>query len=450
MQFAGQRTDMDLNPIGKADNFLIKMTPDILPEPGAVLVHGISPQRTLAAGISEAEFTKYLTAQVFTKDTVAVGYNNIRFDNEFIRYTLWRNFHDPYEWSWKDGCSTWDILDVVRMTRALHPEGIEWPFAPDGRPTNSLEYLTAVNKLDHPDAHDAMSDVKACLAVARLLKHKQPELFEYLLNMRSKNKIAPLVTKAEPIIYTSGRYPAEFQKTAAAVMVIEKPDKSGALMYDLRIDPDQFKNLPPAELAKYWKDWSDEAVYFPVKELRYNRCPAIAPISRLDKDLANRLHIHRGMIQNHLLKLQKADGFGDNLLKALELMWPKRQPELVIDEQKVDGLLYDGFVKDQDKYKMSMVRAADPNELSELDVRFDDARLTALLPIYKARNFSQSLTSDEKQKWADFRRHKLFGGKAGLADRFFSQLDELGRTPGLDARKRSLLQDLRDYGQSIT
>src|SRR5579884_1078578 len=168
MQFAGQRTDMELNPLGEPDNILIKMTPDVLPQPDAVLVHGITPQRTLAEGITEAEFAKYLTSQVCNKDTIMVGYNNLRFDNDFIRFTLWRNFHDAYEWSWKEGCSTWDLLDVVRMTRALRPDGIKWPFAPDGTPSNRLEYMTVVNNLEHVNAHDALSDVQAAIDVARL------------------------------------------------------------------------------------------------------------------------------------------------------------------------------------------------------------------------------------------------------------------------------------------
>lgn len=446
MQFAGQRTDMDLNPIGKPDNFLIKMTADILPEPGAILVHGISPQRTLAEGLTEAEFAKYLTCQVSTPDTIIVGYNNIRFDNEFIRFTLWRNFHDAYEWSWKDGCSTWDLLDVVRMTRALRPEGIQWPLSADGTPSNKLEYLSSVNKLDHTDAHDALSDVNACLGLARLIKQKQPKLFDYLLNIRAKSKIIPFITKGDPVVYTSGRYPGEFMRTTIAVMVAEKPDKSGALMYDLRIDPDEFEDLSPAELAKRWKAWGEDVPYFPVKELRYNRCPAVAPLSSLDDSAAKRLQIHQDIAQNHLMKLRKADGFGGRLLKALDIMWPKQQPELVVDEQKVDGQLYDGFFSDTDKTKTSVIRAASASELAELKIEFEDGRLQTLLPLYKARNFAQSLAPDEKKAWENFRRQKLEGD----IGRFYQQLDELAKTPGMDLQKQALLKDLRDYAASIT
>ena len=449
MQFAGQRTDLNLDPVGNPDNLLIKMTPDVLPEPGAVLVHGITPQKTLEQGITEAEFAKYLTSQVFKPDTIIVGYNNIRFDNEFIRFILWRNFHDAYEWTWKNDRSTWDLLDTVRMTRALRPSGIEWPFAPDGKPTNSLEYISAVNKLDHVDAHDAMSDVKASIAVAHLLRQKQPKIFDFLLNIRSKHSIRPLVTKADPLVYTSGRYPSDFLKTTVVVIVAEKVDKSGALMFDLRIDPGEFKELSVDELAKRWADRSENAPYFPVKALQYNRCPAVAPLSVLDQASNERLSLHQEIIDDHLEKLQKAMGLGDRLLAALDKMWPPRQPEIVVDEQKVDEQLYDSLVKNQDKTKMSVVRTAKPEELLELLLDFEDDRLTALLPLYKARNFSEVLIKEELKGWKEFRRKKLLTGKVSQLDRFYAQVEELNKTPGLTTEKKHLLEDLKQYGQSV-
>jgi exodeoxyribonuclease-1 len=450
MQFAGQRTDTNLNPIGKPDNILIKMTPDVLPEPGAVLVHGITPQKTQEQGVTEAEFCKYLTSQVFKPDTTTVGYNNIRFDNEFIRFTLWRNFHDAYEWTWKDNCSSWDLLDTVRMTRALRPAGIEWPFAADGKPTNSLEYISAVNKLDHVDAHDAMSDVKASIAVARLLKQKQPKIFDFLLNIRAKRSVRPLVTKADPLVYTSGRYPSEFLKTTIAVMVAEKEDKSAALMFDLRIDPDEFKELSVDELASRWVDRSEDAPYFPVKLLAYNRAPAVAPLSVLDKTSLKRLSLHQKTINTHRQKLQKAKDFGDKLLEAHGKMWPPRQLGMVINEQKVDQQLYDALIKDEDKPRMSAVRAAKPEELAGWQSKFRDSRLNSLLPLYKARNFPESLTYQERQAWQKFRRQKLLTGKSSQADRFFAQLKEIAQTPGLTLVKKHLLKDLEEYGRSTT
>ncbi|HET7827470.1 MAG TPA: exodeoxyribonuclease I [Candidatus Saccharimonadales bacterium] len=446
MQFAGQRTDLDLKPVGEADNVLVKVTPDILPQPDAVLVHGITPQKTLSEGISEAELTKYLTSQVFSKDTIAIGFNNIRFDNDFVRFTFWRNFNDAYEWTWKEGCTTWDLLDVVRMTRALRPDGIKWPFAPDGKPSNKLELLAAVNKLDHAAAHDALSDVRASIDLARLLKSKQPKLFEYLLKHRDKKLVGPLVSSGRPIVYTSGRYPSEFNKTTVAAMVAQKDDKSGALMYDLRIDPDEFKDLSAAELAKRWAARGEDVPYFPVKTLAYNKCPAVAPIDVLQAgDGWAKIQLHKELVEDHLKKLQAAPGFGDKLLKALDIMWPKRQTGLVDDPQKVDSQLYDGFIPDEDKTKMAALRAAKAEEIS--DFNFKDGRLNLLLPLYKARNYPKTLSQDERKQWDNFRRRKLV--ESGQADNFFSRLEELAKTPGLDNEKKYLLEELNLYAQSV-
>jgi len=452
MQFAGQRTDKDLKPIGDPDNILIKMTDDVLPQPDAILITGITPQATRAGGITEAEFCKYFVEQIATPDTIMVGFNNIRFDNEFIRFTLWRNFYDAYEWSWKNGCSTWDLLDVTRMTRGLRPDGIKWPFAPDGKPSNRLESLASINKLEHANAHDALSDVNATIDMARLVKTKQPKLFDYLLANRGKNKVAPLVTSGQPLIYTSGRYPSDWQKTTVAVMVAAHPDKDAALMYDVRIDPEQFANLSPAELAKRWQDREENAPYFPVKILTYNRCPAIAPISTLDKASEERLQLQKEIIDKHFAKLQKQTDLGDKLVAALEITNKKYkdQQSLVVDETKVDGALYDGFVSDADKTKMRVVRAADANSLADLHLDFADERLKYLLPLYKARNFPASLAEDEVTWWENFKQHRLLGGdQKSKAASYFKRLGELAQQPGLSPEQQYLLEELQLYGQSV-
>lgn len=451
MQFAGQRTDMELKPLGEPDNILIKLTEDVLPQPEAVLITGITPQATRANGITEAEFLGYFTSEIAAKDTILVGYNNIRFDNEFIRFTLWRNFYDAYEWSWKNGCSTWDLLDMVRMTRALRPDGIKWPFAPDGKPSNKLEFLSSVNKLKHANAHDALSDVNAVIELARLVKSKQPKLFDYLLNHRGKNKVAPLVASGKPLVYTSGRYPSEWEKTTVVVMVAAHPDRNAALVYDLRIDPDEFKDFTPAELVERWQARGEDAPYFPVKVLAYNRCPAIAGDLRvLDESTQKRLKLHMEIIENHYQKLQKLEDFGDKLVAALELMTKAKQQGLVLDEQKVDGALYEGFINDADKTKMRVVRTADANKLADLHLDFADERLKLLLPLYKARNYPLSLTPEETSWWEKFKNRRLVeGGESSRAATYFNKLNELSASAGLTKEAKYLLDELRLYGESV-
>src|SRR5690606_8867344 len=184
---------------------------DLLPHPDACLITGITPQLARAKGIPENQFIANIHRELSAPGTCSVGYNSIRFDDEVTRYTLYRNFYDPYEREWRNGNSRWDIIDMVRACRALRPDGIEWPNNDDGKPSFELEHLTAANNLKHEAAHDALSDVYATIAVARLVKTRQPKLFDYLLKLRSKHEVAALLNLAQrkPVLHVSGMFPAE-------------------------------------------------------------------------------------------------------------------------------------------------------------------------------------------------------------------------------------------------
>lgn len=453
MQFAGQRTDMNLRPMGAPHNILIKLTEDVVPEPDAILVTGITPQQTLQDGITEAEFLQVFSQEIAMPDTVFVGYNSVRFDDEFMRYLHYRNFYDPYEWQWRDGRGRWDMLDVVRMTRALRPDGIEWPFSPDGVPSNRLELLTAVNKLDHENAHDALSDVSATIAVAQLIKKMQPRLFDYLLTTRDKKKVAELVEAQKPFVYSSGKYSSKYEKTTVAIALGKHPQKQGSLVYDLRVDPDNFIQLSVDELVERWQYVTDSDAApprLPVKVLQYNHCPAVAPLTVLDKVSQQRLDIDMAAIAANAALLIQNSEFYEKLIEAVQRMEEKRQGQLIGDESIVDAQLYDGFFGNADKTKMSVVRAAPAQELADLDILFHDQRLSALLPLYKARNFPIILTDDERATWEKFKERKLLGGKqSSRLAKFFNRLGELSNAPGLSDSKRYLLEELQLYGQSI-
>lgn len=249
MQFAGQRTDLSMNPIGDPFNILIKLTEDVLPDPDAILVTGITPQQTIDDGLTEVEFLKLFHKEITLPGTIFVGFNTVRFDDEFMRYLHYRNYYDAYQWHWQNGCSRWDLLDLTRMTRALRPENIMWPVDSEGKPTNRLELLTSINNLDHQNAHDALSDVRATISVAKMLNERQPRLFKYLLKMRDKNEVERLVKSGDRFVYSSGKYSGDFEKTTIAVYLADNP-KSGALVYDLRFDPTPWLNMPANQLVE--------------------------------------------------------------------------------------------------------------------------------------------------------------------------------------------------------
>jgi exodeoxyribonuclease-1 len=453
MQFAGQRTDLELKPVGEPVNLLIKLTPDALPEPEAIFVTGITPQQTLADGVTEAEFLQTFETEVNLPDTIFVGYNTIRFDDEFMRFLLYRNFYDPYEWQWKDGRSRWDLLDVVRMTRALRPDGIKWPVDKEGKPTNRLELLTALNGLDHENAHDALNDVQASIALAKLLRAKQPKLFDYLLGMRAKDKVKALVEADQPFVYSSGKYPAEFEKTTVAQLLCAHPKKQGALVYDLRHDPAEFLNMTAEQLAERWRYVKDSPdVRLPIKALQYNKCPAIAPLGVLTSDASaqKRLKIDLKTIRKHAQMLKTDSDFRDRVCQALDIVDGEFQQKLFAEEKIVDGQLYDGFAPDGDRKLLQEVRSAKPDDISPLNFRFHDKRLQALLPLYKARNYPAALTSEERTAWDEFCRKRLLDGEQNsrLA-KYFERLQELATRKSLTDEQRYLLEELQLYGESI-
>ena len=452
MQFAGQRTGMDLNPVGEPYDILIKISEDILPEPDAILITGITPQKTIADGITEAEFLKIFDAEINQEGTIFVGFNSIRFDDEFMRFTRYRNFYDPYEWQWKDGRGRWDILDVARMTRALRPGGIQWPFGSDGKPTNRLELLADVNKLDHHSAHDALSDVLATIDVARLIRDKQPRLFDYLLSMRDKKKVETLVNGKRPFVYTSGKYAVEFEKTTIAIVIGPQPDRQAVLVYDLRHDPSQFLAMKPEQLAEIWKYNKDpEALRLPVKTLQFNRCPAVAPLNVLDPDSQKRLGLDMASIEKHRRALETDPEFIKRLHIALQLANQEReQTTLVPDERQADTRLYEEFIPDGDKRQFSKLHNSPPEKLAEFIEAFSDQRLKALVPLYKARNFAKSLTSEEREAWEAHRKQALLGGgQNSRAAKFGQRLSELSGQKKLTGSQEYLLKELELYAESI-
>jgi len=445
MQFAGIRTDMNLNQIGEPVNMLVKLNDDVLPSPEALMVTGITPQQTIADGYTEAEFSKILVAEVFTPETIAVGFNNIRFDDEFIRYLFWRNFYDPYEWTWKDGRSRWDLLDVVRMTRALRPAGIKWPVDDKGIATNRLELIASVNEIDHFKAHDALSDVEALIAVTKLIREKQPQLYDYLLKMRDKNEVKKLVNLdyKQPFVYVSGRFDAVYNK-ATVSFPLTAGKNGNVIVYDLRYDPTPFINMNQKELAKkFYATWDerqvDDFVKLPVKELQYNRAPAVAPISVLAQgDGWKRIILDEATVTKHRDILLSAPGFAENIRSLFENREEyKKSPD-------PESQLYDGFVPDIDKMRIEAVRNANEHELADLHPNFTDERLDPLLLHYKARNFPKSLAEDEAIAWEKWRVDKITASLPAFAE----SLQKMSLVIA-DENKLFVLQELHLWAESI-
>jgi exodeoxyribonuclease-1 len=447
-QFAGIRTDLDLNEIGEPLMIYCQPTIDVLPEPEACLITGITPQHAQQNGLREVDFIKQIHAELNEPGTCGVGYNSLRFDDEFTRFTLWRNFYDPYEREWKNGNSRFDLIDVVRMCAALRPEGINWPLKEDGTPSFKLEHLTAANGIVHEGAHDALVDVRATIALARLLKKAQPKLFDYALSLRDKRKAAAMLSVAEqkPLLHFSEKFPAT-QYCGAMIMplALHPTISSNVICYDLNQDPSALLALDVEEIKQRLytpRDQLPEGVErIVLKSVRSNRCPMLAPVSLLDEAATARMAIDQQRCRRHYDQLKNA-GFA--LVEKLQAVFAPSDRDIVTDPELN---LYSGsFLSDADKGLCNKVRRAKPEELESFSLAFKDQRLTELLFRYRARNFPETLSAEDQQNWQEFVRGKLIDGSNGSLTivQIKQRIAEIKKTDVSDKHK-IILDSMGDY-----
>ena len=454
-QFAGVRTDAELNEIAPPVMLHCQPAPDYLPDPESCLLTGITPQHALGHGVPEHAFAAAVEAELAAPGTVGVGYNSIRFDDEVTRFLFWRNLIEPYAREWKNGCGRWDLLDVVRCTYALRPEGIEWPTGDDGRPTFRLEKLTAANGLAHESAHDALSDVRATIALARLLRTTKPRLWSFLLERRGKQAVADEIAAAQragtPLLHVSGRYAVERGCLALVWPLAPHPtNRNEVIVWDLAADPRQLDGLKADDVRARLFTRSDElpdgVERLPLKTIHLNRAPVvIANPKVLTPAMAERWAVDAGRVARHLDEAKR-------LAASLQALWPdvftRPAPEGPVD---VDEDLYGGFVGDADRRALERLRALRPDDLAARRPAFDDPRLDELVFRYRARNFPTTLAGDERVRWQQHcadRLHRGAGGARTLAA-YQARLDELAEAHADDERAQALLEALVDYAEAV-
>ncbi|UUE59335.1 exodeoxyribonuclease I [Pectobacterium aroidearum] len=446
-QFAGVRTDMDFNIIGEPLVIYCRPSDDYLPEPEAVMITGITPQVALAKGVNEAEFARQIHDAFSVPGTCIMGYNNIRFDDEVSRNIFYRNFYDPYAYSWQNGNSRWDLLDALRACYALRPEGIIWPENNDGLPSFRLEHLTKANGISHEQAHDAMSDVYATIAMAKLFKQAQPKLFEYLFTLRNKNKISALIDipQMKPLVHVSGMFGAARSNTSWVVPLAWHPDNRNAvIMCDLAGDMTPLLELDSETLRERLYTRRDalepDQSAVPLKLVHINKCPVLAPANTLRPEDAERLGIDRQRCLDNLALLRNNTSVRE---KVVELF--AEAPAFVASDD-VDLRLYDGFFGDADRMAMKIIQETAPQNLPALDLTFADNRLEPLLFRYRARNFPGTLDDREQQRWLQHRRAVFTPER--LQD-YLSELSNLYQLHEDDKEKMAQLKALYAYAQEL-
>ena len=452
-QFAAIRTDAELNELGEPIMLFCQPAPDFLPDPQSCLITGITPQQCLQQGVPEYQFAATIEQAFSLPGTIGVGYNTIRFDDEITRFLFWRNLIDPYAREWQNLCGRWDLLDVVRTAYALRPEGVEWPTRPEGGASFKLTDLSAANGLLHEAAHDALSDVRATIALARLIKTAQPRLFDFCLGLHKKDRVSaelglPTTPRnARPFWHVSGMFPAE--RGCLALMwplAMHPKNKNELIAWDLAFDPRELESLKTTELRlrlfSKTAELPEGVARLPVKSIHLNKSPMVmANLKVLSPAMAQRWRIDVD------LQLRHAECARD--LPDMSAIWPEVFERPAAAPLDVDEDLYGGFVGNADRRRLNDLRAMSAQQLSNAHPAFDDVRLPELLFRYRARNFPDLLTDDESARWEAHRSDRLFDGSYGArtVEQLFDEIDQLSES--VDERGEVILGALYDYAESI-
>ncbi len=405
LQVAGVRTDFDLNEIEEPVNLYCRPSDDILPHPAACLVTGITPQQLADKGLYEADFMTRVHAQLARPGTCGAGYNTLRFDDEVTRYSLYRNFFDPYAREWQGGNSRWDLIDVLRTAYALRPEGIVWP-QQDGRTSLRLELLSQANGIEHGQAHEALSDVRATIALARRVRERQPRLYDWLFQLRSKHKVMEQIQLLQPLVHISGRFSSERSYLGVVLPLAWHPRNRNALIVcDLHMETrpliGESAEALRRRLYRRRDEMADGELPVPLKLVHINKCPVVAPLSVLRPVDQQRLGLNMSHVNERAERLiQQQGAWQDKLVEiyGAEEFAPSEDPE---------QQLYDGFIGDRDRRLCEQVRLSEPRHLADGQWMFDDQRLPELLFRYRARNFNETLNAQEQQRWQHFCQQRL-------------------------------------------
>lgn len=448
-QFAAQRTDERFEPIGESVVLYCRISPDYLPSPEACLITGITPRTCGEHGVVEAEFATLLREHLTVPATCLAGFNTIRFDGEFLRNLFYRNFHDPYAHEHANRNSRWDLMDLARMMHDLRPEGVNWVAHADGRPNFQLQALCAANGIGSERAHDAASDVRSTVELARLFHTAQPRTFTYYFGLRKKETARRLLNlqNPQPVVLSAAALTRPGACSSVVYPVAVDPvNQHKIICFDLRDDPATLIAASVEEIRRRLFTSKEElgaGERLSLVEVHLNRCPAIAPLNTLSPERAGVLGIDLSLCDRHRRELSAHPELVQAVREAYAAP-PFRQygdPDL--------NIYAGGFFGDADRETFRRIHSATPGDLQTNPPQFQDPRGYQMLRNYLGRNFSDQLNPTERRAWRSSCARRLLSPEYEHAldhRSYMKRVRALIGAPETAPGNLQILKDLLDYG----
>ena len=472
IQFAGIAVDRDLNVIPGNEIVLdIRLRPDVVPGPHAFAVHGISIQHLLENGMTEFEAAGHIRNWFLSEpNSMLTGFNSLSFDDEQVRNMMYRTMLDPYEHEWRNSNGRMDVLRLVHLVYALRPEVLKWPVNHEGRISFKLGDLCRENGIELKHAHDARFDVVATIELMRLIKSRNPRIWDYYLKLTTKEFCKRLCDQLKPVVLVDRFMPREQGHMSVVLPVIydaKTPQKMLAI--DLREDPTELLSLPSEEIRRRMftpiTELEDGKSLGSIRTITMNKQPMVSEMTVLNnrQDIINRsgLNVERCLAHAEIIQADRnfrarlQDAFASEYepckdvyqgLYSLGLIGRDEQTQRSRTRRLVD---IDGA-----ENPMHEIVKLDPFDLSTAQVK-DGLRMFELALRAKWANFGEEVlelgtyTASELTEWNNY-LDRCWNGEPQTRnslnlEKYRESLAEVRATFALDDRQEQALLELDAY-----
>lgn len=454
-QFAGILVDEDFNILEEPHMFYCKVPDDAIPSPMACAITNIKPQDT-ESGLSEYAFAKRIHDLMNRAGQINAGYNNVNFDDEVSRNIFYRNFLPIYTREFAKGNSRFDFYKLIKAVFAFKEDSIVFPVGEDGKKSLKLENLTKANGIAHESAHDALSDVYATIAIGKLIKEKEPNLYNFVLNKRKKWDVINFIKeRKDTLIWYVDNFEKAENNFLSPLLYIGAKEKMSEF-YFLDISSNSLSELlsKDVEELKEWKSLSyDERMEigierFPIIKVKANKLPVLAPAGTISEEtLVKRNFDPKKLRENYNLAKQIVNNnmfVNNTLYEVVDTVFP--------EQTDPDAKIYSGFPTKQDSAEIENIE----NKINNFGIKgfaknfeynksiFLDEKYDTLLERMLVRNAKEEVPEEIVSRW-NYHCKNLYEGDGHLSlnlESFFNELEE-ARESFPD--KKALLDDVYNF-----
>ncbi len=432
VQFAAIRTDQQLNELERYEYF-IRLNPDVIPSPQAFITHRLSLTQ-LEQGMDEFQAMKIIHDLVNTPGTTSIGYNSLGFDDEFLRFSFYRNLLPPYTHQYSNQCSRMDLYPMTVMYFLFKNDLLKWP-----ENNLKLENISQLNALGSGMAHNAMVDVAATLNLAKCFQ-QDVKTWEYLAGYFDKTidlQRCHQVANDPMGIMIDGKFGANQQYQAAVIPLGLHNHYKNQFVW-LRIDNENIMQASSEDFLNHTrtinKKIGEPAWVLPLK----------------DRFRHNYLLENRQKIETTFSWLEK----NASLVEKVKQHYCNYKYPL-IPSLDVDASLYQaGFLSIQDQEVCRKIHLAAPENKGKFLTSLSQNHLKEILIRIMGRHFPNYLNHEQKELFqnhldtlkfqGDGGGHDYRGQKRFTAENALQEITTLA-SQSLDEQQQTILHELKQY-----